>query len=286
MSNTAPNASTKTTWEQLTQAEQDRLGDAYTQAFIYPADHADRVLLDALESAGMLTLDHLQYAITPYGECVYSGAIATCNTGAAATDEAAELRDQVAALTAEVNELSYAVTSARAENERLNGLLNHAYDTRYEAVQRIAPLENHIRDLTAALEEARYTFDFFGRSYNFISEVADHATRAGNKITAALTAPVAAQPAPATTPAVRMDSYGAFTSSVGATCPVCGEDAETCDLCDGTGYYTVPMCGEWEERDCPACDGTGARRDTALYAARQAKRAADLEAARNAPIPF
>lgn len=211
--------------------------------------------------------------------------------------EADALREQVAALTAERDTLQLRVTGleaqmatvrnswvhksvaeATAELNHLRDVLNRVYAERDNARDDAAALRNRYRAARRILARRRAEYTYRGQ---FIEAQLQQ------------TAPA---PVAATCPAcggtevviryrdVKMDSWcivGIDPETV--PCPEC---QQTCDLCDGTGGYTTSVCGEWEERDCPACDGLGARRETKLYQERQARRAAALEAAHNAPIPF
>lgn len=243
---------------------------------------------------------------TPNTQNDYAGGLTPAEQGIAAA------RAQVASLTTELDALQLRYEQALVREARN---LTNAYAERDNAVDAAAALRNRYyaarkvlarrraerREMAAVVIKAADFLSDMAENFDFLEYLRVDALDAmAKECYAALCAPapVAAQPAPCRTcsgtgsvtePAqVQMDSFGVFyntTNLVEKPCPNCAAGQE-CDLCCGEGYYVKTICGELEELDCPACDGTGARRGTKLYQERAAKRAADLEAARNAPIPF
>lgn len=60
---------------------------------------------------------------------------------------------------------------------------------------------------------------------------------------------------------------------------------DVCSECCGFGGDVRLVAGEWTDCDCPACDGTGARRGSEAYNARMARIAAMRRKAANELLP-
>jgi len=196
--------------------------------------------------------------------------------------EAAELRDVVAALTAELEQVSAARNTWAYKHAQVTAELDHLRDV--------------LNRVYAERDNAHDDADALRNRYRAARKIA-----ARRRVERRLAAPVAAQPAPASARVVKMDMGGAYYSSVGATCPDCApapvevdgpeHEGQICEHCDGMGAYSTAIWGiGWETYDCPQCGGVGAYPGTPEYQRRVAKHEADqAEAQRRAAledIPF